>query len=140
MGYTGQNGGNDSILISGSNSVLNISYPTAGYIENVYGPNDSLIISNGGSMFLNNLVYLSGTASASNTTMIVTGPGSLLGSSSSLLLGYAGASNRVEFSDGALVTNVATFIGGYGTTAGSNNLVIATGQNTRWTNSDIIYT
>jgi len=81
--------------------------------------------------------YVGFTADASNNTLRVVNPGTLLDNSQDLVVGYDGSANRTVISNGGRVAAQAGYIGaGPGS---SNNSVLVTGTNSLWANSGDLY-
>ena len=81
--------------------------------------------------------YVGFTADASNNTLHVVNPGTLLDNSQDLVVGYDGSANRTVISNGGRVAAQAGYIGvGLGS---SNNSVLVTGTNSLWTNSFMLF-
>jgi T5SS/PEP-CTERM-associated repeat protein len=121
---------NNKALVTGTNSQLSASATFVGE----YGVNNSLIVSNGGSVSSPALSIGAGT-NASNNTVVVTDPGSLL-SSDQINIGLNGVSNSLVVSNQATVSSTITFIGNSNTS--SFNSLLVTGTNSLVSNSSAI--
>jgi T5SS/PEP-CTERM-associated repeat protein len=119
------------VSVSGSGAVwTNSSYLYVGY----YGPGNSLVISNGGTVVNasgNDLI--GGNPSSSNNSVLVTGNGSVWNCGQDLAVGYGGVGNSLVISNGGTVVNLYGYIGLLNSS--SNNSVLVTGSGSVWTNS-----
>ena len=98
-------------------------------------PFNTLDFTNGTNAF--GSTYVGFTADASNNTLHVVNPGTLLDNSQDLVVGYDGSANRTVISNGGRVAAQAGYIGaGLGS---SNNSVLVTGTNSLWTNSFMLF-
>jgi T5SS/PEP-CTERM-associated repeat protein len=100
------------------------------------GPANQLVISEGG-LVMNNLGTVSASASSSNNTVLVTGPGSFWRNGDDLAVGYWGRGNQLTISNGGLVTNDYGFVGG--SESSSNNAVVVTGPGSLWESGSNLY-
>jgi T5SS/PEP-CTERM-associated repeat protein len=154
--FIGNNGHNNSVLVTGSgskftggvlylgnNGSLNTVTIHGGLMTlsggvvmgNSAGAGNTLILTNGGRLINTSSFTASETsASTSNQTIIVTGTGSVLSNSGSLLFGRTGAGNTMEISSGGLVVNAIGYIGPT-FASGSNNSVLLTGSGSVWSNT-----
>jgi T5SS/PEP-CTERM-associated repeat protein/autotransporter-associated beta strand protein len=136
-GYIGFNASsaNNTVSVTGSNS----TWSNTGFYLSVGagGSDNSLEISDGGTVSVQNL-YLGYNKSSSNNTVTVTGPDSTLVASGDVAVGAYGSDNRLVISDGATVTSgvFGDYGSGVGGAFGSNNSVLITGNGSRWTATD----
>jgi len=128
----GANSSNNTMLVSGSNSLLTTSELDVGYD----GVGNSLIVTNGGTVNTA-YAYIGYINPASNNSVLVTGSNSLFTNSGDLVIGYYGSSNSMVVSEGGTVINGMLAYGGVigYTTNSSNNSVLVTGSNSLWSNS-----
>ncbi len=125
-GEIGIQSSNNSVLVTGSNSVWTNSgslavgiYPSSG---------NSLVTSNAGTV-ANNIGYIGFANRASNNSVLVTETNSLWTNSSDLYVGYEGSGNRLAISIGGTVANTDGYVGGRASS--SNNSVVVAGDGSR---------
>lgn len=130
VGYEA-NSSNNTILITGIASALNVSNLYVGF----RGPNNSLIISNGGQVVVAPDDVFAGSigsfSSSSNNTVFVTGVGSVWNSLGALSVGVGGSQNRLTISEGAIVEDNLGYVTEGG---GSNESVLVTDPGSVWSN------
>jgi T5SS/PEP-CTERM-associated repeat protein len=123
---------------------LNGTYSEAYLGQTGYG--NVLVISNSAALLSKRDVLIGLGAGASNSTVIVSGSGSLLraatGGSGVMIVGVQGANNELRIESGGTVSNINAYIGGgspSGVTGGTGhfNRVTVTGGGT-WTNSNVM--
>jgi T5SS/PEP-CTERM-associated repeat protein len=78
--------------------------------------------------------FIGYNASASNNSVLVTGPGSFWNNRSDLKLGSIGSGNQMTIADGGSVRVAGTTYLGYDASA-SNNSALVTGSGSTWTNT-----
>jgi len=132
--YIGSNNlsSNNSVLVTGSNSVWSIASVYVGFS----GSSNSMTISNGGMVDVG-LVYIGGASLSSNNSVLVTGSNSLCTNIVLLSVGASGSSNSMVISNGGMIADDVGYIGG--ASLSSNNSVLVTGTNSLWTNSAKLY-
>ncbi len=118
--------------INGTTVTTNAIY----YVGNTTASN-TLVISNGGNLFVTNAVVavssvIGNTTDSSNNTALVTGTGSRWTNEGHFYLGNSGAGNALTVSNGGQVVNSAGILGN--NTSSSNNTVLVTGVNSLWSN------
>lgn len=74
------------------------------------GPFNTLIVTNGGQLFVTSVGYIGNGTGASNNTAIVTGSGSVW-SNNNFAVGFSGAANQFIIRNGGVATNGVAFIG-----------------------------
>lgn len=122
---------NNVVMVTGTNSYLEVG-ATSGYLQIGQGDNNnSLIVSNGGSVRVLQPVYIGGTSVGitTNNNAIVTGAGSVLSNTTTLMVGYNGGGNTLRVENGGQVISGGAVDLGFSTAASSNNLVLVTGTN-----------
>ena len=126
--YIGNLGNNNSVLVTGAGSVLNI--PNTLIMGQAAGAtNNSLTISNGGS-FASKASYIGNVANANNNSVLVTGAGSVWNCSGVIqIVGSLGSSCSLIITNGGTVNSTGTLIVGNGS---SNNLALVTGTGSAW--------
>ena len=156
---TGQNGSANSLLIANGGIVLNSGAGVIGL--NATASGNSAVVTGNGSTWSNGTALLIGdsgsgnrltveagaqvleggvgvslgyNAGSSDNALLVDGTGSILSSSTDLVVGYSGNSNSVVISNGATMTNGQQSYGGViGFYSGaSNNSVVVTGNGSTW--------
>ncbi|MFZ4115133.1 MAG: autotransporter-associated beta strand repeat-containing protein [Chthoniobacterales bacterium] len=136
---------NNTVVVSGSNSLWSNG---GDLIVGLYGPNNSLIISNGG-VVRDNYGWIGGNSSygdpqsstSSNNSIVITGNGSMWSNGQDISIGIYGGGNTVTISDGGQLQDVNGWIGGGWTNNGitsSNNSVLVTGSNSIWNNAGML--
>jgi T5SS/PEP-CTERM-associated repeat protein len=121
---------NNSLLVTGTNTLLNVSGSSAALTIGSRGASNSLIISNGAHV-LDADGYLGAFSSSSNNYAIVTGAGSLWSNSTILTVGKQSAGNLLVISNGGEVIDATGNVDG--ASGSSNNKVIV--NNGTWSNS-----
>lgn len=132
----GHLGSGNSVLVTGSGSAWTNSTDIR---LGGYASGNSLTISNGGHAISPSAALGYASVDASNNTVMVTGPGSVLdlvGSGFSFVLGQAGPGNRVTIADGGVINNNDSAVLGW--TVG-NNKVWVIGTNSVWQNTGVLY-
>lgn len=125
IGYSSTANSN-SVLVSGSGSLWNNQGTlTVG----VYGSGNSLVITNGGAVYISSTVMIGRNSTANNNSVLVSGNGSVLSTGYGLYLGRS--SSRVVINDGGAVISSRATIGNGG---GSNNSVVVSGTGSVWNN------
>jgi fibronectin-binding autotransporter adhesin len=118
---------NGSVLVTGSGSLWQSS---STLVVGRGGYGSQLVISNGGTVVETSTSTLGmrvgEIAAGSNSSILVTGSGSVLDNAGTLIVGYVSASNRLLISNGGKVTSL--MVAGRGADA-SNNVVEITGPN-----------
>ncbi|HXI84802.1 MAG TPA: hypothetical protein VNL17_12020 [Verrucomicrobiae bacterium] len=109
---------NNTVTVTGSNSVWHSTDCYIGYNSAA----NQLVVTNGGVVSDDGIGAVGYNATASNNTVIVTGSNSAWRNTTTLYIGNAGNSNRLEIASGSVVARNA-FIGAVGT----NNVVRVTG-------------
>jgi T5SS/PEP-CTERM-associated repeat protein len=131
-GYTSSDT-NNSILVSDSGSVwINGGDLTVGYLSS----GNSMVISNGGVVVVNGLNGNVGSylsTTASNNSVLVTGSGSVWTNKGALFVGDAGADNVLVIRDGGAVFNGGS-AGYVGGGLGRRNKVVVTDTGSVWNN------
>ena len=158
--YVGNGGSSNRLVISNGGAVVN----STGYIGfNADSANNSVLVTGAGSLWTNSgdlfvgkagsgnsLVieggarvdatsgYIGFDAASSNNSVVVTGSNSLWTvNTSDLLVGNTGSGNSLVISNGGMI---ASTIGVIGFAApSSNNSVLVTGADSRWTNSNELF-
>jgi T5SS/PEP-CTERM-associated repeat protein len=130
IGYSA-NSSNNSVLVTGSNSLWTNANLFVGYA----GSGNKLTISNQGTVSSVN-EWIGYSANSSNNSVLVTGSNSLW-SAFYLHVGYAGSGNNLTISNQGTVSSVNGWIGDSANS--SNNSVLVTGSNSLWTNSGDLY-
>ncbi len=120
---------NNVALVTGSGSIWNGGIMVVGQDS----PGNMLTVSNGGQL-ASSSGYVGMNAVCSNNVVLVTGSGSVW-SSSSLYLGYYGASNQLTIANDGQVTNGFASLGFY--SSGSNNSALVTGAGSIWSNQSL---
>jgi T5SS/PEP-CTERM-associated repeat protein len=120
---------NNSMLVTGEGSAWNGDGIGVGFL----GSDNSLIISNGGTV-VNSFAEIGIGAFSSNNRVLVTGTGSTWTNRDELVVGTQGSGNSLVISNGGVVESATTGSIGYDVAA-SNNSVLVTGANSLWTNS-----
>jgi len=148
VGYTNGDSGN-SVKVTGTNSRLVIDGSYEAYFDIGYqSDSNSMIVSNGAQVILNNSVNVGHgsadyphTVGSSGNTLIVTGPGTLLSNSGRYLdIGRCTNStgNLMVVSNQATVYNTNILYIGYDTASASNTVII-TDTNTKLINGGELY-
>jgi len=129
-GYVGAvNANNNRVLVTdGGSKWINNGDLFVGFDPSA---NNSLIISNGGVVIATN-TFVGYSAGSTNNSITVTDPGSLLNDIGNLTIGVTGAFNRLSILNQGVVSNVLGVVGAeYG--SNSNTIQVTTGG--RWNNS-----
>ena len=122
---SGSGGSNNSVLVTGSNSVWNI----AGLVVGISGAGSSMVINNGGQVVSYDGYVGSG---GSNNSVLVTGSNSVW-NIAGLYVGSSGAGNSLVISNGGKVVNDYGLAGfGYVGYEGSSNCVLVTDTGSVW--------
>jgi T5SS/PEP-CTERM-associated repeat protein/autotransporter-associated beta strand protein len=120
----------NSVLVTGVGSRWvnsgNLTFGLAGH-------DNSLVISNRGTVSVGSNSIFGDRATASNNSVLVTGVGSLLTNSGNLYVGHEGSGNSLVISNEGRVAVVSNSYIGF-TTNSSNNSVLVTGSNSLWSN------
>jgi len=100
------------------------------------GTNNSLQISNGGSV-TNTDAIIGFQTGANNNFALITDANSLWYSSDNLTVGYNGHANRLTITNGGDVISLNGYIGGHfpAASSGASNIVIVTGTGSTWSNT-----
>jgi len=133
LGYFGSATGNMS-WVSDSNSVWDVSAVAANLNVGLYGPGNSIVVTNGGQI-LGYYVYV-GSYSSGNS-VLVTGPGSSLSANCYIYTGDLGNNNTFTVANGAAISDKICYIG-YAA-GSSNNAVLLTDTNSSWQNTYSTY-
>ncbi len=133
-GYIGYGGGGKSnvVTVTGTGSVWKIGLD--GLWMGYYGANNSLIITNGATVFSFG-GYLGYYGGANSNSIIVTGAGSVWSNSSTLYVGDSGSGNCLLVANGGTVFSAGANIG----IAGPSNRVFVTGPGSVWNDSSYLY-
>ena len=130
---------NNSILVSGSNSVMSFSgYPELG------GNNTAMTISKGGRVESAG-GYIGGTTTGTNNILLIADPGSQWTNTAAFTFGYVGPHNQMIITNGGRLDDSTGYIGFFGpgynpVYQGVSNTVVVTGSNSLWNNtSDLIF-
>ena len=102
----------------------------------INGPFTTLIVTNGGLLATTHNGMIGVNADSKSNRVWVTGANSrwdTLG----FYVGYSGAANRLEVTDGARVGNAISRVGH--NVSSSNNVVVVTGAGSRWTNANGLF-
>lgn len=145
--FFGNNAGNNNNtfrLYGGAVLAMNGTYGDANF--GVDGSGNTVIISNGASLLCTRQIVLGYNSAASNTTVVVTGSGSMIkgftdGSADNVfIVGARGANTELRIEDGGVVTNKTAYVGGGSpagqsatTFTGNYNRVVVSGG--FWTNT-----
>ncbi|MCE9543158.1 MAG: autotransporter domain-containing protein [Verrucomicrobia bacterium] len=137
VGFDSTSTGN-SAIVTGSNSTWSNNRLTIGH----YGQNNSLLVSNGGTVLVGDYFGVGAyEAGANSNTAVITGSGSSLRVGSEIDVGGENSyGSKLTVCDGAIVTSSTTYIGAFDTPGyySSNNAVLITGG-AAWTNSGSFY-
>ena len=129
---------NNVTTVTGTGSVWNI----VGGIGELYvgnqGPQNQLVIANGGAVY-NNDGFIGDVSSGSNNIAMVTGPGSVWSNRANLSVGEGGGmgGNQLIISGGGVVYNNTGTIND--NNFGSNDFVIVSDTGSVWSNSSNLY-
>src|ERR1051325_1885126 len=144
QGVIGNIGTDNSVLVTGNNSLWNISSFLdmglgGGGLPTIATVNNQLTISAGGRVNVGD-AYVGDNQGASNNIVLVTGAGSLLNvtGSDALYIGYKGWGNQLIVTNGGQVRSIVATIGrgpGSFTGSSSNNSVTITGNGSIWPNT-----
>ena len=125
---------NNSVLVTGAGSVWTNNFLSLN-VGNL-GSFNTLTISNGGAVYINNssYAYIGSSALSSNNAVTVTGAGSLWSISQGLTVGQ-GSFNVLTIANGGMVVD-----NNQGSIVGSNNSALVTGAGSVWSNrnSDVV--
>jgi T5SS/PEP-CTERM-associated repeat protein len=120
----------NSVLVTGAGSRWsnsgNLTFGLAGH-------DNSLVISNGGIVTVGVDSKIGDLATASNNSVLVTGPSSIWTNSGTLYVGNYGSGNSLVISNGGRVNSSVADIGFAATSTG--NSVLITGTGSTWSNS-----
>ena len=133
LGFSDPSGGNMA-WISDSNSVWDVSAAAAILSVGLYGPGNSVVVTNGGQIL--GYYFYVGDGSSGNAAL-VTGPGSSLSVNCYIYSGNQGDNNTLTVANGAAVSDKFCYIS-YGA-GSSNNAVLITGTNSSWQNSYSVF-
>jgi T5SS/PEP-CTERM-associated repeat protein len=100
-----------------------------------FGPGNRLQVINGGRVESGSTI-MGANVSSSNITAIISGPGSVLDSGSSLSVGSASIGNRLVLSNGAVVRAHNGYLGYSATSA--NNEALVTGPGSIWSHANLL--
>ncbi len=130
FGYIGYNAasGNNSVLVTGSNSVWVNSYDLSVGRD---GSSNSLAIVDGGHVE-NATGYIGRSAGSDHNSVLVNGNRSVWTNSGALYIGTDGSGNSMSIEDGGRVEDYAGYIGD--DAASGNNSALVTGTNSVWHN------
>lgn len=122
---------------TGSNNLALITDPDSSWVNQEVrigreGPNNQLVINNGGFLLTSRLAFLGGASNALRNSAIVTGPSSAWAVGSNLFVGSNGGLCQLVISNGAAVSSGGGAVGVAATS--SNNLVVVTGPGSMWSN------
>jgi len=134
LGFSVPGSGN-SVWVSDTNSVWDVSSTAAILSVGLYGSGSSVVVTNGAQL-LGYYVYLGNNACNGNS-MMVTGPGSKLAVNCYVYTGNQGSSNSFTLANGATVSDKFCYISYVA--GGSNNSVMLAGTNTSWQNSYSVF-
>ena len=129
LGFFGSATGN-TVWISDSNSVWDVSAVAATLWAGFNGPGNSIVVTNGGQI-LGYWFYVG--ASSSGNSVLVTGPGSSISVNCYVYTGNYGDNNTFTVANGATVSDKFCRISE--SAGSSNNAVLVTGTNSSWHNS-----
>jgi T5SS/PEP-CTERM-associated repeat protein len=135
-GCIGIYGASNSVVVSDHGSVwYNQGTLTVGGYGNYRGNGNSLVISNGGTVYNYGPAFIGYFVAANNNSVLVSGAGSVWNGANGLYVGYWGIGNSLVISNGGTVHNNGgpVYIG-YGSIA-SNNSVLVSGTGSLWSNS-----
>jgi len=138
IGYIGDSGYNCAFLC-GTGSVWSTgNLFLGGGADNTFnssGPDNSLIISNGGLMACQNS-YLGYSMYSSGNSVLVNGGGSVWSNSSVLYIGYGGPSNSLVIQNGGALFTGSAWLG-YNVDS-TNNRVLITGAGSVWRSTNSV--
>ncbi len=134
LGGSDSAGGN-AVWLSDTNSVWDVSATAAVLTVGLYGPGNSVVVTNGAQL-LGYYVYL-GNFSSSGNSMLVTGPGSGLAVNCYIYTGNQGNNNSFTLAKGATVSDKFCYISYVA--GSSNNAVLLADHNTSWQNSYSVF-
>ncbi|HTS16964.1 MAG TPA: hypothetical protein VMP11_05275 [Verrucomicrobiae bacterium] len=122
----GSSSSNNRVVITGAGSVWDNTDPFHGFAFYLgySGAGNSLIISNGGKLLLNNGT-IGANSSASNNSVVVTGSGSVWSNNSGMVLGYASSGNGLVISNGGRVFDTDAYVGHASYYSWSNQVVVS---------------
>ena len=136
-GFIGhETGSNNSVLVTGSGSLWTNSSNV--FVGDHYGCGNSLVISNGATVF-NGDGYIGYDISTASNSALVTGSGSVWTNSTELYVGWRGSSNSLVISSSGTVFNSYGYIGNGNNNPSSNNSVLVTDSGALWKNSSYVY-
>jgi T5SS/PEP-CTERM-associated repeat protein len=131
VGYS-SGGSNNAVIVNGgiwnNSDDVSIGFGDSG---------NSLVISNHGTAFFNDLSYVGYTSSSKSNRVLVTGSGSVWSNSASLYLGLYGSGNNLVISEGGVVFNGAGRVA-YDSLS-KNNSVLVTGSGSIWSNRSLLF-
>ncbi len=130
VGYD-TNASNNSLIVSNAGTLLT---NTENLLVGVFGNNNSMAVTDGGMAVASNAIV--GILSSSNS-VLVTGTNTAWSNSGILTIGLFGSENTMTISNGGVVSDTDGYIG-YGITS-SNNTVIVTTSGSHWNNSGDLY-
>lgn len=123
------------VVIVGADSVLsNRSTLTLG----AFGSDNSLVVSNGGLVWLNNALTIGEDAVTHSNILHVTGTGSVCSSESMIFVGSEGYANSLIVSNGGLVRCLGVYAKVGHMLAASNNSVTIAGAGSVWSNAALM--
>jgi fibronectin-binding autotransporter adhesin len=123
---------NNSVVVTGAGSSWNetINYLVFGY----NGGGNTLLINHGGQIVASRTI-VGDEPGSTNNSILVTDSGSVWSNSGTLTVGYSSAGNSLVISNGGQVVDVGGAIGGVNETGGSGNSVLVSGSGSVWNNS-----
>ena len=133
LGFFGSATGN-TVWISDSNSVWDVSAVAATLWAGFNGPGNSIVVTNGGQI-LGYWFYVG--ASSSGNSVLVTGPGLSISVNCYVYTGNYGDNNTFTVANGAAVSDKYCRI--CESAGSSNNAVLVTGTNSSWHNSYSVF-
>ena len=136
IGYA-TNSSNNLLIVTNTGTLLSNSVNL--YVGN-YGPNNRMVISDGG-VVAGEYGVVGNYSNSSNNSVLVTGMGSIWTNSGDIAVGFDGSGNSLVISNGGKVLGGSDGIGGIigADTGSSNNWVQVTGANSTWSNSLDLY-
>ena len=120
-----------------TNTISGVTSNWVGNGTYVVGSNtflDTLIVQSGG-VLSNGTGYIGYESSGSNNTAIVRDAGSAWINQATLFVGYQGAGNQLVISNGGVVFSSNAFLSAIDSASTTNNTVVVTGAGSVWTNS-----
>jgi T5SS/PEP-CTERM-associated repeat protein len=118
---------NNTIVVSGVGSVMSNTFNT--YVGDL-GPENLLVVSNGGAVFDEEGI-LSYTTSSGDNTALIDGTGSTWSNSVYVYVGYVGGTNQMKVTSGGAVAGGEGVVGYSNSSPG--NVVLISGAGSTWT-------